>query len=299
MSFDIVTTVITSAASYNMASLATIKDELNIASNSIDNDAWLTRALTQVSKAMMSATNRVFAPEFIQDVFYINRNRSQYPSGLREVQLSRFPVLAIASVVQVSSSIGTTATLVNGTDFTVDYKTGRMIRIDATTGREMYWEPDNLTIQYVAGYGASVQETKTVPATPYQVTVTQSATFSCDQSVTYSSGIALKSVLASPTLGQYVVNPLTGLYTFNADDVGQSMTFTYATSSPPSDLEEATLRLVTARFRSKGRDPTLTMRETPGVGIERFWFGGAPGQKGAFPPDVQSLLSHYHTPVMA
>jgi hypothetical protein len=299
MSNEPITTVLSSAASYNLTDLATVKDELEVDAGDTGNDAWLTRALGQVSSAVMNDTNRVFAPEFVQDLFDIRRARYQVPNGQCVLQLSRWPVLAVTSVV--ISLVGQNAplSLVENTDFRVDYATGEIYRLNSDTGTVSAWEALPVAVRYSGGYGAAVSEAHTVPATPFQVTVTQAATFSCDQQVSYvSSGLPLVRVASGPTVGQYSVSAA-GVYTFAAADTSKALTFAYATISVPSDLVDATLQLITARFRAKGRDPSLIQRDTPGLGTERFWFGGAPGQAGPFPPSIAGMLDNYKVPVVS
>ena len=156
-------------------------------------------------------------------------------------------------------------------------------------------------MQYSAGYGAVQRETQSVPATPgpYTVTVSQDANFSCDQQVSYASSGVVLTPLASgtPAAGQYVANNKTGGYTFAAADQGLSLNFVYCTELVPDDLMDVTLQLITTRWKARGRDPALIQRDTPGVGTERFWFGGTPGQYGPFPPDIQALLDdNYKVP---
>ena len=67
----------------------------------------------------------------------------------------------------------------------------------------------------------------------------------------------------------------------------------------PGDLAEVCLRMVTARWHARARDPNLIQRDTPGVGTERWWFGGAPGQTGPFPPDITAMLEPYRMPALA
>lgn len=295
---SIVTTVLAGAASFGVTDLATVMDELSITSGSTANDAWLSRAIIQVSKAMMQETNRVFAPEYLQDIIDTKRMRSQVPNGLTEVQLSRFPVIMVASVVQLSSSAGISTTLAEGTDFRVDYESGTLRRLNSSTGSEMAWEALPLAVKYVAGFGAMATEQHTVPATStYTVVVSQAAAFSCDQAVTYASGAALTRVAANPAAGQYTLAGATGTYTFAAGDASKPLTFSYAVRDMPDDLEQACLEIVTGRFRDRGRNPALISREQPGVGVERFWFGGTPGQRGAFAPAIQAMLDNYSVPV--
>ena len=297
MAQDVVTTVLAPAATYDLTDLATVRDELGITAADTSNDTWLARAISQVSRAVMNDTNRVFAPETLQDVFDISRGRSRAPTGAASLQLSRWPVLAMTSVIQTLQDGATTVALAAGTDYRVDAENGRLVRLDATTGREINWEPVVTTVIYAAGFGAATSEQHTVPATPYKVTVTASATFACDRLVAYANGTALARVTGAPTTGQY--SAVAGVYTFAAGDTGQALSFSYCTGAIPDDLVDAALRLVTARYRAKGRDPAMVQRETPGLGTERFWFGSVPGQKGPFPPDIEAILDNYHVPVAA
>jgi hypothetical protein len=67
----------------------------------------------------------------------------------------------------------------------------------------------------------------------------------------------------------------------------------------PADLVDATLRLVTARFKQRGRDPMLVEQTQAGaLGTQRYWVGTAPGQQGAFAPEISSLVEQYRVPVI-
>jgi len=295
MGFSAITTVISPAANYDLTDLASAKVELSITSTT--DDTWLAKAVSQVSRAISTETQRVLIPEVIQDLFRIDRHLAHRGSSRQalEVQLSRWPVIKIVSLVKTLST-GLPQTLVEGTDFSVDSEKGTLTRLDPVSGAALSWEADPLTVIYMAGYGTLAAETHSVPVSPYQVTVSQSAAFSCDQSVKYSSGTALTRVSGSPAVGQYSV--AAGVYTFAAADTGQSLTFSYGVKSIPDDLAEICLRLVTARYMSKDRDPALVQQETPGVGMRRWWFGGAPGQTGPFAPDISAALERYCMPVV-
>lgn len=71
----------------------------------------------------------------------------------------------------------------------------------------------------------------TVPAaTPYTVTVAQSATFVEDYGVSYgTTGVSLKLVTVTPTQGQYSV--AAGVYTFAAADAGVPVVINYTYTS--------------------------------------------------------------------
>lgn len=293
----ITTAVLAAAPSYDLTDLGTTKDELQIKASDSANDTWIARAISQVSKAIMNNTRRVFAPEYVQDLFDIRRVRYQVPNGSRELQLSRWPVLSIASVVVNLVGEDTTLVLVENTDFRVDYPTGTLYRLDPDTNAVSAWEAMPVTVQYSAGFGAAVQESHTVPGTSFKITVAGASTFSCDQTVSYANGTLLTPVATSPSVGEYTV--ATGVYLFALADVGQVLSFAYCTGEMPYDLVDATLQLITARFSARGRDPALIQRDTPGIGTERFWFGGSPGQTGPFPPDIQGILDSYRPPMVA
>jgi hypothetical protein len=77
---------------------------------------------------------------------------------------------------------------------------------------------------------ASLNESHTVPASPYTVTISppNSGTFSEDLGVSYaSSGLSLVRVTATPATGQYSVNEATGVYTFAAGDTTANVFVSY------------------------------------------------------------------------
>jgi hypothetical protein len=296
----VITTLLAGAASHDLTDLETVRTELSIGMNSWNDNDWLAKAITQTSKGIMNATSRVFAPEHVQNQFYMKGSRSQFPAGPDMIQLKRFPVIAVTSVTQLQADLATTVTLVEDADFRVQRATGELLRINSSTGMDRAWETLSLTVKYSAGYGAPITESHVVPAVaPYQITANAATAYSCDQTVSYADGTALVPVASSPAQGQYSVNPATGVYTFAAADQSLTLAIAYCTVAIPDDLAEVCLRLVTGRFRARGRDPSMIQRETPGVGIERFWFGGAPGQSGQYAPDIQAVLDNYDTPTVA
>lgn len=81
-------------------------------------------------------------------------------------------------------------------------------------------------------------EAATIPATPYQVTVANSASFVTDLGVKYVvGGVPLVKVASGPTTGQYSVNPATGVYTFAAADtaLGVLISYTYTVTTAGSN----------------------------------------------------------------
>lgn len=73
------------------------------------------------------------------------------------------------------------------------------------------------------------KEAQSVPATPYQVTVTNSATWTTDLGVTKTDGTVLTRVASGPTTGQYSV--AAGVYTFAAADTLLPMLISYLYTS--------------------------------------------------------------------
>src|ERR1051326_1886834 len=71
----------------------------------------------------------------------------------------------------------------------------------------------------------ALDEVHSVPATPFQVTITppNSGIFLQDWGVRYAAtGVPLTRVASGPVTGQYSVNQSTGVYTFSTGDQGTS-----------------------------------------------------------------------------
>lgn len=298
MTLDVVTTVITPAASYDLTDLPTIKDELSIAAASTQDDNWLKRGNTQASKAIANYCNRVLPSETVSDLIYLGRNRRLTIDG-KTLQLTRWPVISIASVIEDAGLTSQTSLVLN-TDYVLNAVNGQLVRLDLY-GLPRQWTAKTVTAQYTAGYGSQITQATSIPATPgpYTVTVTNSATFAQDGGVSFVGGAALVLAASAPAAGQYSFVAATGVYTFNAADQGKSIAITYTYNQIPYDLVDATLRLVTMRFKQRGRDPMLVSESQPNLGDRRFWVGTVPGQKNAFPPEIEALLSSYCIPVVS
>lgn len=304
LAHDRISTVTTPSASYALVNLATVKDELGISSFDTSFDGSLTRNIGFVTQIISNYCSTPFAPfavEALSDLFQFGKD--SFPgnrfAGEDRIALARCPALAITSVVQARPD-GTTLTLVSGTDYLPDLAKGELLRLDSY-GRITRWESYPLTVAYIAGFGSLIiGEAQTIPATaPYTVIAVNAATFAFDQGVAYANGTPLVAVSANPAAGQYAVAP-TGIYTFAAADEGKSITLAYANNQIPADLVSHSLEIITARWASRGRDPALVQRETPGIGTEKFWFGSEPGQDGELPPRIQAALDNtYRSPRIA
>jgi hypothetical protein len=79
----------------------------------------------------------------------------------------------------------------------------------------------------------NVDEAHSIPGTPYQVTVTNSANFVTDYGVVFSAtGKALTKVASGPTTGQYSVSA--GVYTFAAADTTLGVLIAYSSTDSTS-----------------------------------------------------------------
>jgi len=296
-----ISTVVTPASSRDLTTLATVKTELAIPSTDTSNDGFLSSGITQSSAVIASYCGRIFQVEALQDVFYLRRGAFPWRPAPQPdpLQLARWPVTAVASAVQTLSD-GTTNTLVQGTDFTLDAARGWLYRLDSEGRISWSWEPQILTVQYSAGYTNQVAgEPQTVPSNPGPYTVSVANAFAVDLGVTYaSSGASLTKVASNPALGQYSVSSA-GVYTFAAADAGAAVKISYRYAAVPDDVASAALRLVTSRFRSKGRDPALRSEMLPEEGTRQWWVGPLPGQEGSLPPEIAETLDLYRIPVIA
>ena len=204
------TSVLTPAISAELVDLDAVKDELKIAASDTQHDAFLARAICQVSAAIASYCNRVLVAETVRDVIFACLAGGQLP-------LSRFPVIAVTSVTVGDNP----SPLTEGTDYLLDPQRGWLLRL-GLGGAPIAWYGAPTTVTYQAGY----------------------------------------------------------------HDI-------------PADLQEATLRLVTARFHQRGRDPTLRSQSQPGLGDQTYWVGSVPGASGPFPEDILAILNIYRMPVTA
>jgi hypothetical protein len=79
----------------------------------------------------------------------------------------------------------------------------------------------------------AVEETDSIPTTPFAVTVTNAAFFVTDYGVSFAlTGVQLTKVASgTPTTGQYKVDAATGIYTFAAADTGLAVLISYTYTS--------------------------------------------------------------------
>lgn len=278
------TSVTTAAASYDLVDLASVKAELAITGTT--EDTFLTNAITQASSAIATFCNRVFAVERVQDRFFLLDADANFnvDSSADLLQLSRIPALAVLSLTENGTA------LVEGTDFLVNYETGQICRLWQGGDHLIRWTCGPVVVSYDAGFGISLTEAGTVPATPFKITVSKSSKFALDEGVTKDDGTVFTKVSGAPAQGEYSVSTV-GVYTFNTADQGAALSIKYAYTALPADLAMAATRLVVMRSKGKNRDPMQVSHSEPGVGEDRWWVGGFQG--AGFPPEIEGLIGPY------
>lgn len=158
----VITTVTSPAESYDLTDLATVKDEIGLTDTATD--TFLSRAIRQASRVAANYCNRPFVAEGLRDEFriaidYVSPPCSYAYAGLYDaygtesaaLQLSRFPIINVASVVQVTGP-DDTQSLTQDSDFKVDADTGWLLRQDCASAILMPWEWISVTVEYTAGF---------------------------------------------------------------------------------------------------------------------------------------------------
>lgn len=294
MAVEIITSVLVSSSSYDLTDLATVRDELSIPTIDTSNDPFLQRAITQASSAIANYCNRVFAVEALQDQIFIQQDPYpwQVPGGVYPLQLSRWPLVTSKVVAFTGNTHGTVT--VDGIASTAGLSAGMLVfAADGSlpAGTAILGAPAANSITLTQPASSSV----TALSFSTGVQVVQTRAVGSTQTLVYGTDFTIDAKLGwlirlSPSLGnstRWDAQPVTVQYRAGYAPI-------------PADLVDACLRLVTARFRTRGRDPMLTER-TQGqtLGSERYWVGTAPGQVGAFSPEISGLVDQYRVPVVA
>lgn len=139
-------TVTTLASSYDLTVLETAKTELKITDGS--KDVEIAVLIHQVSSAISSICDRVFAEETISEVFRLGRTKTwdgQIEGDFKETLiLRRRPISSIVSVIE-------DGTTVDSVEYECDFKSGLLYRLtdeDFRTG----WSADKITVNYISGW---------------------------------------------------------------------------------------------------------------------------------------------------
>lgn len=297
MAVETISTVLIAATAdapvgaYDLTDLATVHDELNIPITDTSNDGFLQRAITQASSVIANFCNRVFPIESVQDQIFIQQDAYPYqtPGGVYPLQLSRWP-LANSNVVNFTGNTHG-STVVDGIASTVGIAAGMLLF--AADGSI----PVGTTILNVYAKSVTLSQNSATSVTGLsmntglQVIQTQAVAqmkaliFGTHFSIDAKTGSLIR---INPVLGtsmRWEAQPVTVQYQGGYAQI-------------PADLTDACLRLVTARFKARGRDPMLVEQSQPqSVGMQRFWVGVQAGQTGSLPPEIESIVSQYRVPV--
>jgi hypothetical protein len=300
MAVEIISTVLIAATAtppagpYDLTDLATVRDELSIPATDTANNAFLSRGITQVSTAIANYCNRVFQVETLQDQIFIEQDPYPYqvPGGVYPLQLSRWPLVNTKVVSFTGNTHG--STLVDGIASTAGLTAGLLVfaadgSLPSGTEIEAVVDANSITLTNAA------TSSETGLAFTTGVQVVQTLSVGDTQTLIYGKDFTIDAAR-----GWLIrLNSWTGISErWEAEPVTVQYQAGYATV--PADLVDATLRLVTARFRAKGRDPML-VEQTQGanLGTQRYWVGNTPGQRGAFAPEIAGLIDQYRVPVIA
>src|SRR5262249_10944768 len=127
----------------------------------------------------------------------------------------------------------------------------------------------------------AVNEAASVPAvSTYTVTPANAATFQTDLGVFYANtGLPFKKVASGPTVGQYSVNPSTGVYTFAAADASAAVLISYTYTATTGATK------ITIANQLQGAAPTFQMNlaETYNSKVMNFQLNQCIANKLSFP----------------
>lgn len=154
MDIERILTVVTPASSYDLTTLAVVKDELGITDTNAD--ATLTRWIAESSERIRAYTERDWGLETVTELFRMNNRETFFGGhphhvGLHGLRLARWPITEITSLVEDDIY-----TLVQGVDFEIDANAGLVYRLfnGGMPGGELrwHWRHRKVLVSYSGGY---------------------------------------------------------------------------------------------------------------------------------------------------
>jgi hypothetical protein len=136
-------TVTGAATSYDLTTLVNVKAELGITTGA--SDAVLRRYISGASQAAAQYCNRVFVVEAVSEQFLPVPFNRLFCGGVAPLQLSRWPLTAVSSVVENDETLAVTD------DYLVDPVNGQFTRV-TDSGFPRNWKNTPITAVYSAGY---------------------------------------------------------------------------------------------------------------------------------------------------
>ncbi len=135
------------APSRGLTTLADVKQELGITGGT--DDAFLLDLIAQTSTAIEGWCNRAFARETLTETFRLS-------CSVSVLHLTRWPVIAITSVVEDGTVLGSI-------DTELDPSSGELWRLNGADDRSL-WPPAKIVIAYEAGYRLPGTPDRDLPA---------------------------------------------------------------------------------------------------------------------------------------
>lgn len=321
-----VTTVFTPASTYDLTTLDVVKDELSVVTNS--DDARLKRYLSMSSAAVTDYCNRVFPAETIKDEFWPARDPAPriIPGGPDVLKLSRWPIIGSPSTAGIAPPLAAVPVAVAGGALAA---ATAYVRISYVTAAGETAASDEVALNAAANnlvqvpspvldqgplatgwnvYAANKQGAETKQnAAPIAIGTawTQAA-----------SGFIAGSAVPNYALVVENAIPLAEGVDFRVDYTRGQLSRLDGTPYPkswnalpivtiypagfaviPSQIVDATLRMVRARSLAKNRDPFLRSEVVTGVREAQYWIpAGEDG--GNMSLDVTDLLDNFRVPVV-
>jgi uncharacterized phiE125 gp8 family phage protein len=127
-------TVTTPATTFDLMTLDTLK----LAIGADSDDAFLRGALTRASDVIARHCKRVFAQEEVVETLRLDQSRN-------DLVLARYPVSAVASVVEG-------ITTVDPTGYEINEESGVLRRLGGDGTRDGWWPASRIVVAYSAGY---------------------------------------------------------------------------------------------------------------------------------------------------
>lgn len=134
-------TVLTPAASHDLATLEAVKAELEISGTA--DDTVLAALIRQASGAIAVHCRRTFARENVREVFRSRVEPHHCLTPVAELILDRTPVASVVSVIEDGSPV-------DPADYEIDKANGLLRRLSG--GYEIDWWARRIVVDYVGGY---------------------------------------------------------------------------------------------------------------------------------------------------
>lgn len=308
----VISTLVTPPGSFQLAALADVKDELDVAATDTSKDAKFERLINEESQNIARYCSRIFGNAVWADEY--RPQRGVWGEGVRAalnpLSLARYP-LANADVVAFTGNTytGPLAQTIDGIASTAGLATGQLLYgADIANGT---------TISSVANNAITISQ----PALAAGTAVALSTSFAVLETVGDTATWLVAGTDYEIDAGTLLPGDEGRSQIFRLNELGNPRTWpaakiqvwyqsgywlpnddNYAMGDPgslPLDLQRACIRIVVGRYRAAGRDPNLVERtQGANLGTERFWVGTTPGQSGPYPNEIMDTLNFYRVPVI-